>query len=85
MKESSFFTGDEKQQAQQLLHEMMVYLSRSTLLDSRIDEKADAAYIQELYTFFMRIKPGYRKFLEKLEQGWQKKPEQKQVQNHYFG
>jgi hypothetical protein len=86
MKESTFFTGDEKQQVQRLLHEIMAFLSKSTILDSTFDEKADAAYIQDLYKFWMRVKPSYRALLEKLEQGWQKKPEQqKQAQNHYFG
>ncbi|MEK6903311.1 MAG: hypothetical protein AABW64_01545 [Nanoarchaeota archaeon] len=86
LKESSFFTGDEKQQIQRLLYEAMVFLTKSTLLDSTFDEKADAAFIRELYKFWMHAKPQYRKLLEKLEQGWQKKPEQqKQAQNHYFG
>ena len=84
MQEASMFSKEDKEQLSELLKECMQRERKSLLLDMDHDEKKDAEFIKESYTFWKKKKKEIVAFTQKLEESWTKE-ETKGKNKHYFG
>lgn len=86
LKESSFFTADDKQQMSDLLRQGMQWERTSMLLDVDHDEQADARFIKDVFQQWKKFREQYVSLAKKLPEGWkQVDNHQQKVKNPYVG
>jgi len=86
LKESSFFTADDRQQMSDLLRQGMQWERESMLLDVDHDEQADARFIKDVFQRWKKFKEQYASLAKKLPEGWkQADNHQPKMKNPYVG
>ena len=85
MRESSFFSNEEKQKIGDLLQQMITLERTSFVLDLQGNEQQDAKYIQETFKQWLVLKKTYASFVTKLPERWKQQEEKKIVRNQYMG
>ncbi|HLD13033.1 MAG TPA: hypothetical protein VJB87_05605 [Candidatus Nanoarchaeia archaeon] len=83
LEETKFFNEEDLQLIYELLKELMYLERSSTHLDFTSEEKDDAAYINESYTAWKKMKKDLEKVMTNLKKGWRE--ELKKSKYHYFG
>ena len=87
LRESSFFSADEKKQMQDLIRQLMEWERRSLHLDLRLQEKEDVSYIKDASASWASLKPHLDALFSKLPLSWKTAEEEHSPEdkNHYFG
>ncbi|MBS3144949.1 hypothetical protein J4208_05190 [Candidatus Woesearchaeota archaeon] len=85
MRESSFFSSDEKLKIGDLLQQMIALERTSFVLDLQGDEKQDAHYIHETFKQWISLKKIYATFIARLPEHWKQQEEKKPTKNPYVG
>lgn len=85
MKESSFFSGEEKSKMGELLQHMVTLERTSFVLDLQGDEQQDAQYIKETFKRWVALKKTYTTFIARLPEHWKQQEEKKIIRNQYVG
>ena len=85
LRESGFFTTEEKEQLFQLFKQIMVLERTAVYLEAENDEKADVRYIQDAYKAWTVIKKAVTPLLAKLPEGWQQeeKPVEREKESYF--
>ncbi|HLC71984.1 MAG TPA: hypothetical protein VJH37_00210 [Candidatus Nanoarchaeia archaeon] len=85
MRESSFFSSDEKLKIGDLLQQMIILERTSFVLDLQDNERQDAKYIQETFKQWLVLKKTYASFVTKLPERWKQQEDKKSTKNPYVG
>jgi len=85
LRESSFFSVEEKQQIVVLLKEFMQLERRSFALELTGSEQDDAHYIRDAHQHWLVLKKQYAAVVKKLPERWQQQEEKKTIRNQYVG
>lgn len=85
MRESSFFTSDEKSKMGDLLQQMITLERQSFVLDLQGDEKQDAKYIHDTFKQWLALKKIYATFIARLPEHWKQQEDKKPTKNPYVG
>jgi hypothetical protein len=83
MREIKSFSEDKKKDIEKIYKELMIYERKSLLLDVSPNDKDDVDYINEVFSFWKKIKPKMEEIVKLMQDAWKK--EKALEKNNYFG
>lgn len=86
LRESSFFSAEDKQKVSNLLQQFILLERGSFVLEVSGEEKDDAVYIQKTFKSWLTLKKDYAALVKLLPEGWKQQAEEKKPEkNQYMG